>query len=227
MSDHECPYLPGRIATSRAFYAPNLSGELYHQFMDAGFRRSGRLIYQPICRGCRSCLPIRVPVGTFCPGKSQRRCWRRNQDLRITISDPEPTDERFELYRRYQALWHDKSDEDRDAFESFLYDSPVPTAEFSYRDPAGRLLAVGICDVSSISLSSVYFYYDPEEAHRGLGTFGALYEIEQAKTIGIPYYYLGFWINGCGKMEYKASFGPNEVLDPDGQWRPHEGATAK
>ena len=71
-----------------------------------------------------------------------------------------------------------------------------------------------------LSLSSVYFYYDPDEARRGLGTFGALHEIESAAREGIPYYYLGYWVAGCGAMEYKAGFRPNEVLCGDGVWRP-------
>jgi arginine-tRNA-protein transferase len=93
--------------------------------------------------------------------------------------------------------------------------------EFSYRDAAGRLLGVGICDVSKLSLSSVYFYYDPEETvRRSLGTFAALVEIETAAGRNIPYYYLGYWVDGCPAMQYKANFRPNEVLCPDGVWRP-------
>jgi arginine-tRNA-protein transferase len=223
LGDHECSYLPGKIATSRAILASGLSAELYHQFMDAGFRRSGRLIYQPICRGCRNCLPIRVKVSDFQASKSQRRCWRRNQDLIVSLEDPNPTDEKFELYRRYQKDWHGKEDgDDREAFESFLYDSPVRSVEFCYRDEACRLLGVGICDVSPMSLSTVYFYHDPREAKRGLGTFGALYEIAKARAMDIPYYYLGFWVAGCAAMDYKDSFGPCEVLEPDGAWHPHQ-----
>ena len=82
------------------------------------------------------------------------------------------------------------------------------------------------CDVCRSSLSSVYFYYDPAEARRGLGTFGALYEIEAARRLGIPHYYLGYWIAGCGTMDYKAGFRPNEVLCPDGVWREGEGGGA-
>ena len=224
LGDHGCSYLPGRVATSRGFFASGMPPELYHQFMDAGFRRSGRLVYQPICRGCRACLQLRVPVDRFVPSKSQRRCWRRNQDLIVSVQDPEPTDEKFDLYTRYQTKWHSKEDggEDRESFESFLYDSPVQSVEFSYRDGSGKLLAVGICDVASQSLSSVYFYHDPVEFRRGLGIFGALYEIAKARALSIPHYYLGFWVAGCAAMEYKAAFEPNEILSPDGQWRPRD-----
>ena len=229
---HECSYLPGRMSRTRGFLAADMPGDVYHDFMDAGFRRSGRLVYQPVCGGCRACVPLRVPVATFESSKSQRRCWRRNADLSVSSAPPEATAEKFELYRRYTTVWHGKADggpadgadagadEGRASFESFLYDSPVDTLEFCYRDAAGRLLAVGICDASSRALSSVYFYFDPAEARRGLGTFGALYEIDAARRLGMSHYYLGYWVAGCGAMRYKASFRPCEVLDTDGVWRP-------
>ncbi len=220
LADHPCPYLPNRIATSRAFWAPDMPGDLYHRFMNAAFRRSGRLIYQPICRHCRQCTPLRVPVANFTPDKSQRRCRRRNADLSVDIADPTATDEKFDLYRRYAFEWHGKADEQRDSFESFLYDSPVQTLEFSYRDPANKLLAIGICDVCPESLSSVYFYFDPAESRRGLGTFGALIEIQAAARLNIPHYYLGYWVNGCQSMQYKSTFRPCETLTPQGQWTP-------
>ena len=214
-----CSYLPDRLSTSRAFLATSLSPEHYHAFMDAGFRRSGRVIYQPVCDTCRLCVPIRIPVAKFTPSKSQRRAFRRNQDLTATVATPEPTDEKFDLYRRYQSEWHGKAEEDRSAFEAFLYESPVNTLEFCYRDPKGKLLAVGICDLCRDSLSSVYLYHDPAESHRSLGTFTALFEIEHARAHNIPYWYLGFWVAGCTAMDYKASFRPHEILHSDGVWR--------
>jgi arginine-tRNA-protein transferase len=209
--------------------ADELPPMLYHAFMDAGFRRTGKLIYQPACRACRKCLPIRVPVEQFHPDKSQRRCRRRNSDLQISIDTPRASDEKFDLYSRYLLQWHGRSaaaesepDDDegnRKSFEAFLYDSPVGTIEFTYRDPAGQLLGVGICDVCSLSLSSVYFYFDPAHSERGLGTFGALYEIEHARSHHIPWYYLGYWVDGCASMQYKCGFRPCQVLHTDGTWR--------
>jgi leucyl-tRNA---protein transferase len=222
LGEHPCSYLPGRASESRAFWADRIAPSIYHRFMDAGFRRSGKLVYQPVCRGCRACISIRVPVATFQPSKSQRRCRRRNEDLVVAVAPAESNDEKFDLYLRYVVGRHHRSaaEEDRESFERFLYDSPVDTLEFSYRDAAGRLLGVGLCDASPQSLSSVYFYFDPAEARRGLGTFSALYEIQAAAGLGVPYYYLGYWVDGCAAMEYKADFRPAEVLHPDGVWRP-------
>jgi arginine-tRNA-protein transferase len=191
--------------------------------MDAGFRRSGRVIYQPVCPHCRQCQPIRVPVGEFTPSKSQRRCHRRNQDLLIHVGPLELTDEKYALYLRYVTDWHHSAaaDHTRESLESFLYQSPVDTIEFTYRDPASdALLAVGICDISpGESLSSVYFYHDPAHRKRGLGVFGALTEIAFAQSLRLPYYYLGYWVPGCRAMDYKADYRPHEILHPDGVWR--------
>ncbi len=161
-------------------------------------------------------------MNDFVPGRSLRRCRNRNADLVVTEGSLEPDEEKFHLYRRYQQQRHgDTGHLDWHSFVDFLYDSPVDTREFTYRDPEGRLVAVGICDVCDDSLSSVYFYYDPEGSRRSLGTFGVLHEIEYCRQRGIPMYYLGFWVDGCTAMAYKTNFRPYEALGGDGVWRNH------
>jgi len=220
LPEHPCSYLPPRPARTRALWAEQMPAETYRAFMDAGFRRAGRVIYQPVCSRCRACQPIRIPVNDFRANKSQRRCSRRNADLELSIATPVPTGEKYELYARYIRHWHAGDLEGGyDAFVSFLYESPVDSLEFAYRDGAGKLLAVGICDISAGGLSSVYYYFDPDESSRGLGTYGALREIEFAQASQIGYYYLGYWIDGCQAMEYKSALRPFEILWPDQVWR--------
>jgi arginyl-tRNA--protein-N-Asp/Glu arginylyltransferase len=217
----DCNYLPGRIAVSRAFWIDEMPGGMYHKFMDAGFRRSGTVVYQPACPDCQRCVPIRVPVADFTPNKSQRRCARLNADLIITESEPELTDEKFELYRRYLVEWHGRDPakaDDREALEEFLYQSPVRTIEFSYRTPSNKLIGVGLADVCDQAFSTVYFYFDPAESWRSLGTFSALHEINWCRESGLAFYYLGFWIHGCASMQYKSHFQPAEVLGLEGTW---------
>ena len=215
-----CVYLPHHTSRVRAFMAGRLSPEAHQALMDSGFRRSGRVVYQPLCETCRACEAIRVPTVTFTPTKSQRRCRRKNADVSVHVAPPEPTPEKHAIYAKYQTQWHTGQQASAmEAFVSFLYDSPVDTLEFVYRDAAGKLLGIGICDVSSQSLSSVYFYFDPAMARRGLGTFSVLYEIEWARQNHIPYWYGGYYVSGCGAMEYKAAFGPHELLGTDGLWR--------
>ena len=220
LSPVPCPYLPDRIETIRAVMTSSIDGDTYRAFMDAGFRRSGKMLYQPVCEGCRECIPLRVDVNAFAMSPSQKRCWKRNSDLVVEVGRPELTDEKHALYVRYVKEWHGKPEEaDRDAMYSFLYDSPTDTIEFTYRDPAGQLLAVGIGDLSSRTLSSVYFYFDPGNARRSLGTFGALHEIGWCRQRGLSHYYLGFWVRDCGAMSYKSTFRPFETMQADGSWK--------
>lgn len=221
---HPCSYLPGRSAQIRGCSTDLLPADAYQMFMDAGFRRSGRLIYQPICPSCRSCRPLRVRVDDFSATRSQRRCLVKNRDLKISISEPKITEEKFSLYDRYQRLWHGKQDGSTwEDFSSFLYESPTATIEFCYRDNTGILVAVGLCDVTRSALSSVYFYFDPASSDRGLGTYGALREIDHAKKESLQYYYLGYYIYACDAMAYKANYRPHEFLDTDGVWRKANG----
>ena len=221
LPEHACPYLSDRVAQLRGFVCDGMAGGLYHAFMDRGFRRSGRFFYQPVCRGCRECQPLRVPTKSFVPSKSQRRVWRRNQDLSVTVTPaPRATAEKFDLYLRYQRERHNPDRaEDAAGFEEFLYQSTIDSVEFSYRDAGGNLIGVGIGDLCAASLSSVYFYFDPRERRRSLGIFSAMWEIAFAARANIPHYYLGYWVRGCASMMYKSDFRPFELLGPDGVWR--------
>jgi len=215
-----CAYNSSRIAQLRALAAGRMDPSIYHGFMDAGFRRSGRMIYQPVCAKCRRCVPIRIPVEQFELSKSQRRVVRRNADLRVSVSSPSLTDEKYLLYKRYLDSRHDgEQDASREGLEQFLYESPVETAEFEYRTPNGHLMAVGICDLSQQSLSSVYFYFDPDQPRRSLGHFGVLQEIEFCRVHAIPHVYLGYWVVDAASMSYKIAYKPCELLWSDGIWR--------
>lgn len=217
--DEPCPYLPGRTATLEGFFAREVDPVLYRTLMDHGFRRSGRLFYRPRCRGCDQCQSLRIPVAGFAPSRSQRRCLYRNQDLVVEAGVPEFAPEKFDLYQRYVAAKHaDESEKDMGAVFDFLYNRVVDTLEFTYREPGGRLLAVGICDVFADALSSVYCFYDAQERRRGLGTFTALREIGYARERGLGYYYLGFLVRNCPSMCYKASYRPHELLDASHGW---------
>jgi arginine-tRNA-protein transferase len=195
--------------------------------MDSGFRRSGDVFYQMACPGCRACTPLRVPVAAFRPSKSQRRVLRRNLDLEVTFGKPVFSREKSALYGRYVDARHDgRMPGGAEELEETLYHSPTDTLEVCYRDPGGALVGAGLCDLTPLALSSVYFYFDPALKHRGLGTFSSLVEIDLARSLGLAYYYLGFWIEGCPKMQYKERFRPCELLCTDGRWRPFEAAVS-
>lgn len=188
----------------------------YRELMDLRFRRSGNHVYMPMCEGCSACQPIRLEIAGFRPREDQRRCWARNADLTVTFAARGFDDERAALYRRYQAEVHGK--ESGDEPNPFLVDDGgIPGGELHARDAQGTLLAVSVIDVVGDALSSVYCYYDPAQRRRGLGTYMALAEIAHARSSGRTWLYLGFYVAGCAKMEYKKRFGPAELL-VDGGW---------
>jgi arginine-tRNA-protein transferase len=225
---HPCPYLPGRQASEEAFLVSEFSPEFYHDLMDHGFRRSGFVFYRPVCPFCDQCIPLRVRTADFSPSKSIRRVIRKNSDVTVKSGVPKLTDEKRKIYARYLAIQHASSKEmTEEDLESFLYASPVLTVEFEYR-VKGRLMAVGIVDVSSRSFSSVYTYFDPEFSHRSPGTFSAAHEIMICRDKGIPYYYLGYYVPDSPSMSYKKRFRPCEILTPERRWVPLEaGAVPK
>ena len=216
---HPCPYLPGRVARERGFVTGSLEPELYHELMDRGFRRSGDMFYAPDCPGCRACVPLRVPVATFEPSRSQRRVLRRNADVAVEHRRPDLSEATWRLFCRYQEHQHGPTNppESPASLQASLYADVVDTVEILYR-LGDRTVAVSIVDVCSRSVSSVYHFFDPDFAERSLGVFSVLHEIEWAKRRGIPHYYLGYWVHGAATMQYKANYRPHELLDR-GAWR--------
>lgn len=213
---HACSYLPGREARSQFTFAGRMPGELYERLLVRGFRRSGQMVYRPVCLGCQECQSIRVLAGEFQPDRSMRRAWRANQDLTIRVGRPGLTAEKRRLYHRYLELRHDRTEEGD--IESFLYESPVETREIEFR-LAGAIAAVAISDVVPSGLSAVYTYFDPDLTSRSLGTFAVLWQIEHCRRRGLPHCYLGYFVRDCRKMNYKNRFTPHEMLGADGEWR--------
>lgn len=220
--EQPCPYLPDRLSRNLAFRASHLPSGIYQSLMDLNFRRSGTIFYRPACRTCRQCQELRVPVGEFKLNRTQRRCWTRNQDIAAEIGLPEPTREKYELYRRYIRVRHDRQmDNSWKGFVEFLYESPVLSLEVVYRCK-GRLVGVGLIDVEPLAVSTLYCMFDTDETKRSLGVFNILWTIEYCRRQGIPYLYLGYYIHDSSKMNYKLAFRPCEVLFDDRMWRRYE-----
>ncbi len=219
---HNCGYFDDRMAQNLVIdpAAPNLD-RLYDQALSHGFRRAGGHLYLPRCPGCSACTPCRIPVESFRPNRSQRRCTGRNADLRVTEAAPGSNAERYALYVRYLRARHrggGMDDADPEDFERFMTAPWSPTVFLEMR-LGQRLLGVAVTDVCKTGLSAVYTFFDPAVQARGLGTFGILSQIELARRRKIPYLYLGFWIAGHPKMDYKARFRPLHIYQDD-DWVP-------
>lgn len=224
-TDHRCGYYSDRQSRN-LLVDPNADNlrELYDMTVHAGFRRSGELIYRPHCRNCDACQATRVPLASFQPSRGQRRCLKRNADLSWQANPGAFDEELFSLYRRYLDARHRGGGMDqpgREDFEQFLLSDWSDTIFLAARDHEETLLAVAVCDRMTSGLSAVYSFFDPEQSQRSLGTWLILTEIELAQSLGLAYLYLGYWIDGHQKMDYKINFRPIEILQ-NGNWTRYE-----
>jgi leucyl-tRNA---protein transferase len=228
-----CPYLPGREERKVFTHlvgerAPELNDLLTH----GGFRRSQSIAYRPACETCRACVSVRVVVEDFRATRSMRRVLERNSDLVTEMRVPVPTSEQYSVFRGYLDSRHrDGGMADMTVLDyaMMVEDSHVETriVEFRRRSPDSRvsgrgngpLLGVALTDVLSDGLSMVYSFFDPDVGGRSLGTFIILDHIARARRLGLPYVYLGYWVKGSKKMDYKGRFLPQERLTGDGWTR--------
>ena len=219
---HECSYLDQKSARM-VFLDPahRIDVVTLSELSRVGFRRSGDFIYRPECNLCRQCISSRIPVSEFQMNSVQKKAWKKNQDLKISItSTSHATEEHFQLYEKY--INHRHADGDmypptQDQFDKFLVLSCTDSIFLEFRLDE-QLIAVSTCDLLDDGLSAVYTFFDPDESKRSLGTFAILKQIEYAQYTGLQFVYLGYWVPHSNKMNYKSQYVPLDLLI-DGQWR--------
>jgi leucyl-tRNA---protein transferase len=229
-----CPYLPGKqerkVFTDLSGHNP---GELNDALGRIGFRRSQGVAYRPSCIDCSACISVRVITGEYEPNSSQKRIYRRNRDLEVSVCQAWSTAEQYSLLRRYLDQRHPDggmSNMDEMDFADMVEQSPVDTHIVEYREPPsngrlGELVGVCLSDRQQDGLSMIYSFFAPDRPKRpGLGTYIIMDHIARAASAGLPFVYLGYWIDGCRRMEYKARFQPMERLSPAGWSRMGEEA---
>jgi leucyl-tRNA---protein transferase len=217
-----CPYLPDQEERKVFVHLPPLEAiAINDQLSGLGFRRSQNIAYRPACQTCRACISVRIRVADYALSRTDKRIVKRNQDLVASFVDAEASREHFDLMQAYLAQRHPKGgmiDMSWPDMVAMVEDSLVRTHMIEYR-LEGRLVGCVLVDGLFDGLSMVYSFYDPKQASRSLGRYIILDHIDQARRAGYSYVYLGYWVKGSPKMDYKSRFAPLEGLSDHGQWR--------
>jgi len=225
---YECSYLPNKTARSQVATPSHLiNADVYNDLLNAGFRRSGLYTYRPYCDECKACVATRILVNQFKPSRSQRRAQKKHAGLEVSVLNLGYQEEHYQLYQRYQTERHaggDMDSDDQDQYMQFLLQSRVNSRIVEFRDGPhdphpGRLRMVSMIDILEQGISSVYTFYDTANTTASYGAYSILWQLEQARTLGLPYLYLGYFIQESNKMSYKIKYQPMEGLIDD-HWQP-------
>ncbi len=213
-----CPYhLPREAVFYQALFAP-LPDRTMELFLASGYRRNGNCLYTMHCPGCKECIPIRLHPAELKMNRNQRRVLKKNKDLKIEFASLEGSEENIELCQKFLSnRYPHKSNDARSYYEGFFLNRIVSGMEIRFR-LQGRLVGNGIVDVGENWMNAVYFYFDPDESARSLGTFNILTMVNTCLQLDISYLYLGYYIEEVAAMNYKAHFSPH-YLFLDGKWQ--------
>lgn len=219
-STHPCSYKQEQQAAT-VFVDPDLviDKHLNSKLSELGYRRSGAHLYRPDCELCNACISCRVPVDYFKMRRRHKRIMKANRDLRVEERNDLTCEEAFELYKRYIDRRHRDGDmypATREQYEAFIKTKTVDTRFFLFYE-GDKLLAVSVTDVLEQGLSAVYTFFEPDLPARSFGNYVILWQIQHCQELGLPYLFLGYWIKGCQKMQYKSEYRPLELL-VDGSW---------
>ncbi len=217
---HPCSYKDSEQAAT-VFVDPEIAIDkgLNSKLSELGYRRSGPHLYRPDCDHCTACISCRIPVADFRLKRRYQKIWNANRDLRVIETANLDTPAGYALYKQYINTRHRDGDmypASPEQYTAFIQSATTDTRFLQFYQEQ-QLLAVAVVDMLDQGLSAVYTFFDPTASKRSLGNFAILWQVHLARERQLPYLYLGYWIKGCAKMQYKSSFRPIEML-LNGKW---------
>jgi arginine-tRNA-protein transferase len=225
---YACGYLPNKMAQSLVAIPQDLvDTKAYNNLIEQGFRRSGMFVYRPHCETCNACISVRVILKEFVTNRSQKRAYKQHQNLTANVMPVSFRSEHYDLYAKYQQARHaddiikaeSKTEVDEaEQYRTFLCQSNVESVMVEFRQDH-QLKMVSVIDIVRDGISAVYTFYDTDDHKASLGTYNVLWQIEWARSLQLPFLYLGYWIEHSQKMAYKENFQPLQKL-LDGEWLP-------
>jgi leucyl-tRNA---protein transferase len=223
---YKCGYLPNKLAQS-LIATPHylINTDIYSGLIQQGFRRSGKFAYRPHCEHCNACIAIRVILDKFTPTRSQKRAFKQHADLSVRIMPLAYKQSHFELYASYQALRHAddalsnaaEAQDDAEQYRQFLCQSNVESLMIEFSNAQNQVKIVSVVDIVNDGVSAVYTFYDASMPKASYGTYSIMWQAAWTKSLGLPYLYLGYWIQDSQKMAYKQQFKSQQKLI-DGEW---------
>jgi leucyl-tRNA---protein transferase len=215
------------IFINEAFRVDSVSQDQLDLLLERGWRHFGTNFFRysvNVYRDeIRRVLPLRIRLSKFKLSKSQRRCLKRNADLRVEIRETKVTDQAKRLFHRHKRRFESGPPS---TIYAFLSRSPatVPCIghEVACYNSRDELIAVSYFDIGAATISGVYAMFEPEESARGLGTFTMLKEIQYAIDSQCEFYYQGYAYEGPSFYDYKLRYSGIERFDWQGHWVPHE-----
>jgi arginyl-tRNA--protein-N-Asp/Glu arginylyltransferase len=220
----ECPYLDSMISISETLLIQELEDQDMEMLLGVGFRHFGEIFFRPLCKHCRRCISIRIPVHKFSPSKSVRRLYNRSRHFKVNLEKPVPSQEAFELYNRHKKRFR------RQFYESYHHYVKSFFHPFQFNrmltiKDGTKLISLTHLDVTANALSAVYCYFDENYARFSPGKFSIYKEIEIARELGVQWLYLGYYVPGNRHTKYKLQFKPNQVMTDDLNWIDHMDAS--
>lgn len=219
----KCSYLADKQSISQIVVPPDQVNAFYYAaLLRQGFRRSGSFVYRPQCGSCAACLSVRIDINKFLASKRFKRIINKNRHLQCRQLPLRWEEEHFQLYMRYQIKRHEEHSKElkmRADYKEFILNSYVDSTLLEYRDQNNQLKMVSLIDISDDGISAVYTFYDPEDKN-SLGHYGILCQLDLCKVTSKPWLYLGYWVEGCRKLNYKLDYQPIEIFR-DGAWIPY------